>query len=286
MGRITESTRDVHGTATFIRESGQPGSEAIVFVHGNPGSGEDWVDLLAASGEIAYAVAPDMPNYGRSERPERFVCTVEAYANHLAAVIEQLGIRRAHLVLHDFGGPWGLAWAAGHLDAVASITLFNVGILPGYRWHKYARLWRTPLLGELAMACTTRGLLRLLINREYPRPLPDAFIESSYRNLDAASKRAQLALYRATPDVGALTEQLGEVLRPRKIPALVVWGEGDRNLPARYAALQSEYFAVADLQVLPDCGHWPFIDEPVKCRALLASFLRQHVRRGIEPRAT
>jgi pimeloyl-ACP methyl ester carboxylesterase len=271
------STRQVSGIATVIHESGQPGSEAIVFVHGNPGSGADWSDLLAATGEFAYAVAPDMPNYGRSERPRHFPCTVEQYAKHLAAVIDHMGIRRAHLVLHDFGGPWGLAWAASHLDQIASVTLINVGIVPGYRWHTYARIWQTPILGELFMACTTQGMVRMLLNFENPRPFPEVFVDDIFQNLDAASKRAQLALYRATPDFGALTEQLGRQLAPRRIPALVLWGEGDRNMPARYAAVQSQYFAVSAHHVLPGCGHWPFVDEPEKCRALLLPFLHQQL---------
>ena len=58
-------------------------------------------------------------------------------------------------MLHDFGGPWGLHWASEHLSALASLTLFNVGILPGYRWHKFARIWRTPIVGEVLQALTS-----------------------------------------------------------------------------------------------------------------------------------
>jgi pimeloyl-ACP methyl ester carboxylesterase len=43
----------------------------------------------------------------------------------LTGVLDQLAIERAHLVAHDFGGPWALVWAADHLDAVGSITLIN-----------------------------------------------------------------------------------------------------------------------------------------------------------------
>jgi pimeloyl-ACP methyl ester carboxylesterase len=271
--RITEATLQLDGLETFVRECGQAAAEAVVFVHGNPTSGADWSDLLVATGEFAYAVALDMPNYGRSQRSRRFACTVSGYANHLDALIRELGIRRVHLVLHDFGGPWGLHWAADHLDAVASITLFNVGVMPDYRWHKYARIWRTPIVGELFMAGVTRFALRTLLNRENPRPLPDAFVDRIFAEVDGPSKRAQLALYRATPDVGALSEQLGERLAPRRFPALVVWGAGDSYVPVRHAAVQARYFA-ADIHVLPDCGHWPFIDDPERCRTLLTQFLR------------
>src|SRR5205807_9611194 len=66
---------------------------------------------------------------------------------HFAGALATLHIRRAHLVLHDFGGPWGLAWAATHPNESATATLIKTGVLRGYRWHYLARIWRTPLLG-------------------------------------------------------------------------------------------------------------------------------------------
>jgi pimeloyl-ACP methyl ester carboxylesterase len=70
-------------------------------------------------------VAPDMPGFGRSARPDDFDCTVAGYANHL-------GVARAHRVLHDFDGPWGLAWALGNPTALASLTLIDAGVLPDF----------------------------------------------------------------------------------------------------------------------------------------------------------
>jgi pimeloyl-ACP methyl ester carboxylesterase len=271
----------VNGLTTLIRTCGEPRAEAVVFVHGFLGSSADFVELLADVGEFAYAVALDMPNHGGSERAPGFPCTVQGYADHLAAVIAQLQIERAHLVLHDFGGPWGLAWAADHPNTIASLSMFNVGVLPGYRWHLYARIWRTPLLGELFMASATRTLLGWTINRENPRPFPRAFIDRVFDEMDPPAKRAGLALYRATHDLGALTTQLGARLAPQRLPAFVLWGEADHNLPARYAARQAEYFDVEDLHVLPECGHWPFFDEPAQCSELLCVFLRRQLAREV-----
>ncbi|MDQ4032492.1 MAG: alpha/beta fold hydrolase [Actinomycetota bacterium] len=81
------------------------------------------------------AIAPDLPGYGSADKSDRFNYTVDGYARHLGGIIDQLGIYRAHLVLHDFGGPWGLTWAAQHPDRFASVTLINSGVLRGYRWH-------------------------------------------------------------------------------------------------------------------------------------------------------
>ena len=137
--------------------------EAVVFVHGNPGFSRDWEDLLERVGEFSRCLAPDMPGFGQADRPEEFNYTVSGYARHLGGLLTKLQVQRAHLVLHDFGGPWGLAWALANPTALASLTLINTGVLPDYHWHYLARVWRAPMLGEIFMASTTRLGFHLLL---------------------------------------------------------------------------------------------------------------------------
>jgi pimeloyl-ACP methyl ester carboxylesterase len=125
------------------------------------------------------------------------------------------GIKRAHLVLHDFGGPWGLTWASQHAARVASLTLVNIGIMPGYRWHYMARIWRTPLLGELFMATTNRPELKLALKHGNPRGLSNDYFDEIYGRFDKGTRRAVLKLYRHTNDVGAL-RTVGSLRLPLK----------------------------------------------------------------------
>ncbi len=68
MAEVGQRTVVVDGVRSLVRTSGPIGaSEAVVFVHGNPGSSEDWLDLLSATGEFARAIAPDMPGYGKAD---------------------------------------------------------------------------------------------------------------------------------------------------------------------------------------------------------------------------
>ena len=67
-------------------------------------------------------VAPDMPGFGDAAKPRHFDYSPRGYTRHLSALLERLGVKRAHLVLHDFGVAWGLGWAVENLDAVASAT--------------------------------------------------------------------------------------------------------------------------------------------------------------------
>ena len=189
----------VRGVRSPALTAGPPdGAEAVVFVHGNPGPADDWRDLLTRAGELGRAIAPDMPGYGRAGKPKDFRYSVDGYAEYLAALLDQLGITRAHIVAHDFGGPWALAWAARHPGALASATLINSGVAIDYRWHRYARIWRTPVLGEVFMATASRPGARLLLGRENPRLTRDQIDRIYDASRSWATKRAVLKLYRAT----------------------------------------------------------------------------------------
>jgi pimeloyl-ACP methyl ester carboxylesterase len=272
----------VDGLRTPILHAGDPAAdEAVVFVHGNPGSGEDWRALLVGVGAYARALAPDMPGFGRADKPPAgFDYTVEGYAHHLRALLDIHGVRRAHLVGHDFGGPWMLTWAAMQPHRVASVTLINSGVLLGYRWHALARIWRTPLLGELFQATTTRPAFRLLLKLGNPRGLPRDFVERMFDDYDAGTRRAVLRLYRATshPDRAALALQ--QTLVPHRIPALVVWGRADPYIPPRQAELQRQTFDVKRVVMLERSGHWPFADDPDAVAAAVLPFLRARLGTG------
>ncbi len=261
--------------STRLVEAGPAGdTEAMVFVHGNPGSADDWVRLAEAVGRRGLrAVAFDLPDFGETEAAPGFEHSAPGYAGFIAEALAALGIERVHLVLHNFGGPIGLVWAASDPDAVASVTLIDTGILPDYKWHRLARIWRTPVLGEIFQATTTRRAFRMVINRNEPRGLPREFVEEMYDHTDRRTKRAILKLYRATDDPGAAGAEFARLMAPRDLPALVIWGEGDAYLPASYAARQREAFPSAAVHVLPASGHWPYADAPDTVERLLVEFV-------------
>lgn len=262
-------------TRTRLLQAGPAeASEAVVCIHGNPGSADDWAGLIAAAAATGRrALSLDLPDFGETIAPDRFEHGVLGYATWLGEALKELGVERAHLVLHDFGGPIGLVWVAMNVDALASITLIDTGILPGYRWHKLARIWRTPVVGELFQATATRRAFRLLLNRNEPRGLPRDFVEAMYDHYDRRTRKAVLALYRDTDDPGSAAPELTKLLAPRDIPALVIWGEGDAYLPSSYAERQREAFPSAEVHVLAASGHWPFADAPETVERLLAEFL-------------
>ena len=101
-----------------------------------------------------------------------------------------MGLERFSLVVHDWGSV-GLALAQRFPERIERLVMFSgVPFVPGFRWHRVARAWRTPLVGEVVMGVTTRWGFR----RELPRELADAAWEA----FDHGTQRAILKLYRAS----------------------------------------------------------------------------------------
>lgn len=269
------STLSACGVTTRVFQAGPnlKATEAVVFVHGNPGSAEDWRALMMATAPYGRVIALDMPGFGHADKPAQYPYSIEGGTAFLTEALKQLGVLRAHLVLHDFGGPWGLMWAAMNPMALGSITLMNTGVLKGYRWHYMARIWRTPILGELQQLLTTRSGFKWGISVGCPQGLPLDFVNRMYDDLNWGTKRAILKLYRSTSDLGNRGEALAKMLAPLNPPTLVVWGAADPYLPARFAEQQRETFAQAKVVLLPRSGHFPFADDPQGVADAVVPFL-------------
>jgi pimeloyl-ACP methyl ester carboxylesterase/2-polyprenyl-6-methoxyphenol hydroxylase-like FAD-dependent oxidoreductase len=281
---VERRTLRVDGIATPLREAGpREASEAVVFIHGVPGSGADFEPLVSAAGQLGRAVSWDAPGFGKADKPDGFDQSVDGHAAFIGRALEELGVERAHLVLHDFGGPWGLGWAIENPERFASVTLICTGVPIDYRWHRTARLWRTPLAGELAMATLTRTGFGANLRRSGPRPLPGPLVDKMFEDLDSDTRRAILRLYRSTDDPAGEAPRLVEALRPLDRPALVIWGKSDPYLPASLAQRQLQAFPSADVHRLEDSGHWPFVDRSERTEELLVEHLRQVIAPAEEP---
>jgi pimeloyl-ACP methyl ester carboxylesterase len=281
MSALRRARLEVAGVSSPLIEAGpQDAREAVVFVHGNPGSSSDWTALVEGAGELARAVAVDMPGFGKAEAAADFDFHVSSYADFLQATLTALGIERAHLVLHDFGGPFGLMWGLQHPESWASVVLINIGIMPGYSWHSMAKRWRTPVLGELVQAWIPRSGWRRAMQKSSPRGLPPEFVDKMYDDYDRETRRTVLKLYRATPDPGATAQELGPALAALHKPALVVWGGKDPYITADFAERQREFFDVDRVVLLADSGHWPFQDDPQGVAGPVLAYLREQLASG------
>jgi pimeloyl-ACP methyl ester carboxylesterase len=275
----------------FWREAPSDGERAVpLYLHGVPTSSSEWIapttyhgtrsawrhwwrskrpkdDFVVAPAyergflERSGGLAPDLPGFGRTGKPGFLRYTIEEYVGFLEQFLELVEVERVSLVVHDWGAV-GLAFAQHAPERVERIVVINaVPLLPGYRWHRTARIWRTPGLGELAMGTTNRFTTELLTRESNakPGPMPPQWRESMLAEFDPGTQRAILRLYRSSPP--ERLAQAGARLGELDVPALVVWGMRDPYIPARFAG---EYARVlgAELAEYPDAGHWAWIDRP------------------------
>jgi pimeloyl-ACP methyl ester carboxylesterase len=264
------------GLRVPVLQGGPAGAdEAVVFLHGSPGSSHDWDDLLPRVAAFARVVAFDFPGYGGADRPADWDYSPGGYATFIAAALAELGIERAHLVMHDLGGV-GALWAAAHPESFASAVVIDTGVFIGFRWHGFARLTRAPVLGEAMAASTTRLGFRTVMKHYNPQPrkLPEEFLERWWRDYDRGTRRAGVHFYRAAPP--SSIERLAPTLRQLDRPALVVWGAHDRFLPVEQAELQKKSFPSAEVVIFEDSGHWPFLDDPGRAAEVIVPFIRRH----------
>ncbi len=265
----------VDGISTPVMEAGPPdATEAVVFIHGNPGSSRDFDQLVSATGQFARAAAFDMPGFGHADDPTGGPYTTDGAAHFIDGMLAQLGIQQADMVLHDFGGPWGLQWASEHPDRLKSVVLIDTGVLLDYAGHPSALEWHTPIVGELSMATTTRENFDASLEAQNPKPLPWDFINRMYDDFDRSTRCAALHYYRDISSPDSLGRAQAAVLSQRPRPALVVWGQEDPYVPFYIADEQKQAFPDAQVNVIPWAGHWPFVDYPDKVRDLVIPFLR------------
>jgi pimeloyl-ACP methyl ester carboxylesterase len=226
----------------------EAGARPVLYLHGVPTASWEWLSFLERTG----GVAPDLPGFGRSAKPADFDYSIAGYDAFLERFCEHVGLERLSLVVHDWGGV-GLALAQRFPERIERLVLFStVPLLPGYRWHRVARAWRRPLLGELTMGLTTRWGLR--------RELPDELVERLWPDFDHGTQRAILKLYRSAPE--AVLERAGARLGDLRCPALVLWSTRDPYTAPEFGPRYAEALGGDVTLEEVDAGHWPWLERP------------------------
>ena len=95
MSGISTGEISVAGLCTPLIQAGpENASEAVVFLHGNPGSRLDWEALVEGAGEFGRALAFDMPGFGQADAPRDFGYRIEDYARFIDGALGELGVNQ------------------------------------------------------------------------------------------------------------------------------------------------------------------------------------------------
>jgi pimeloyl-ACP methyl ester carboxylesterase len=267
---VDEHTIELAGSPIHFRSAPAPEIPPL-YLHGVPTSSDDWTGFLERTGGIA----PDLIGFGRSGKAGNLDYTLDGLADFVESFLDRLGVPRVQLVGHDWGGAVGLVFAQRHPERVERIVLINaVPLLPHFAWHRFTRLWRTPMLGELAMGSTTRWVLgrSLRHGTDTPAAWPKDRIGAVYEQFDQGTQRAILRLYRSASE--PQLAHAGKGLRELTMPALVVWGLCDPWIPPQFGEKYARALPHATLENVPDGGHWPWLDD-ARVIDRVAAFLKE-----------
>ena len=263
VAEIEIGTMMVDGVSTFFRRLAGDGPPTV-FVHGNPTNSEDWRPFLERI--QGPALAFDLPGWGRSARPSpaEFDYSMDGLARFTSRFLQRMAVDRYSLVVHDWGAV-GLIAAQEEPARVRRLVIINaVALLPGYRWHRTARIWRTRRIGELSRLAARRPLVDLGL-RESRGGLEPAHPACSWTRCSRSSEirpASKRSCASTAPRTRTASPPPGARLGTLTCPALVVWGLRDRYLPARFGAAYAAALPSSKLVEFPGAGHWPWIEDP------------------------
>lgn len=245
----------------------------VVLVHGFPESSQMWEAVMA---QLAVAgrrsIAPDLFGLGDSgpDAPTTFEGNLEAITDFL----DELGLDRVAVVVHDWGGFIGLAWACEHPDRVEALVISDTGFFADGKWHGMAEAVRSEQ-GEALVGAMDREGFKGLLRGSNPDLFDDVTLDAYWKPFaEGHGQQATLDFYRSM-DFDKLAPWQGK-LGELGVPALLLWGAEDPFAPLAGAHRFEREIPGSRLVAIEGAGHFVFDEQPERCAREVADFLADH----------
>src|SRR5919198_4057559 len=251
--------------------------EPVLLLHGLGASKVTWLPVLARLADGHRLVVPDLPGHGESEKPRREY-SPRFYAKVVRQLMDSVGVERAAVVGNSLGGRIAVELALRSPGRVARLALLDPSV-PGLRWRYvmgFTRVFPTEI-GAIPFPLRERWM-EVMIRRLFAHP-------SRLSNDGYSAAAAEfIRIYRHPAARMAFFSTLRHIVTERpdtffaslrriKQPALIIFGEQDRLVPARLGVRLAQHLPNAELVVLPDVGHVPQFEATAETLDLLTSFL-------------
>lgn len=246
------------------------GARTLVFMHGVGADAQSWspqLDHFAAHG--CRAIAWNLPGYGGTPLlPE---LTFPAISTALLALLDELGVERADLVGHSYGGMVAQDFVATHAQRLRTLTLSGTspafGRADGEWQQKFVKERLAPIEDGKSMADLAPGIIKSLAGRA-PNPMGMAIAKQAIAQVPTQTFAAGIRLL--------VTFDRREALADIRTPTLVLAGEQDTNAPADMMQRMAGKIRKAEYVCLPGIGHLGNLENPGAYNAALDRFLAAH----------
>jgi len=249
----------------------------VVFWHGEPTWGFLWRKVAPAVIDAGYrAILPDLPGFGRSDKPiDAGWYSYDRMTAAAARLVEDLDLHGATFVVHDWGGPIGLRVAVELARRVDRLVLMDTGLFTGDQpmsdnWHRFAdfvaRVEELPVGLLVRRACHTDPGDE--VAAAYDAPFPSEAAKAGARAFPAI-----LPTHHDAPGAEAGRRTLA-ALREDTRRVLMLWGEHDPVLPVRAGEGLASALGRPAPRLIPDAGHFLQEDQGELVGELIAAWLR------------
>jgi haloalkane dehalogenase len=249
----------------------------VVFLHGEPTWSFLWRAVIGPVRDAGFrCLAPDLPGFGRSDKPiDQGWYTYDRHVDALTALLDDLKVTGATLVVHDWGGPIGLRVAVEQADRVDRLVILDTGVFTGHQ--RMSDAW----LAFRDFVARTEDLpIGMLVRGGCKRDPGDAVIaayEAPYPSVAAkAGARAFPLLIPTEPDgpgAQAGTRVL-EALRSDTRPRLMLWADSDPVIPLETGRRFAAALGGEIDHVIADAGHFLQEDAGPLIGETIAAWLR------------
>ena len=254
------------------REQGPADGPPVLLLHGYPESSYMWRELMPALADAGWrAVAPDLAGFGDS--PPDPPGTWERHLDSVARFHDDLDPGPVALVVHDWGGLIGLAWACDNPNAVSALVISGTGFFPDGKWHGLARVMRTEGEGEQLMESLDLDGFAGMIG-SVSSGIGDDALHEYWRAYDGDERRRTHLDFFRSMDFEKLSRYEGR-LAGLGVRALIVWGAEDSFAPVASAERFQHELPGSELVVVDGAGHFVFEDAPKETTAAVTGFLER-----------
>jgi len=277
------------GGAQISTLSAGDGTEDVICVHGLGSNKTSFFETVAALAPDHTVHAIDLPGFGSSSKPARAAYDAPYFAEAVRDLMNALGIESAHLIGNSMGGRVALELALGSPERVRSLSL----LAPALAFLRRRELVPLVKLIRPELAAIPHPLRQARVRAQFwsmfarPERLDPASADiacdefcRTYR-----SRAARIAFYAAARHI-YLDAPHGERglwtrLRDLDLPALFVWGDRDRLIPAGFSHHVAEALPHARQVVLGDCGHVPQVELPEPTNDLIRETIAAGAPRSV-----
>jgi pimeloyl-ACP methyl ester carboxylesterase len=260
----------VDGLRLRVRDTGPRDAPAVILLHGFGASLETWEPWAQALSARFRVIRLDLPGFGLTGADPTGDYTDARTGKILNDLMDQLRVDRASLIGNSLGGRMAWNFAALHPDRVTRLVLVSPDgfASPGFA---YDTPPKTPLMMKALPYFAPRGLLKSTLAAAYahPQALREATV-TRYRDMMLAPGVRTAILARMDQTI---LRDPAPILARITTPTLLLWGEKDGMIPISNAADYLRLLPHATLVRLPDLGHVPFEEDPVRSLPPVERFL-------------